>query len=303
MTLSESGLPLSPMCLHPDLLPSSGHCMGKDTGNERRLLPLVGRQGVPCLRAASSMQSVIPPLCAPDQSQHRGAILPGHPTPVARVPHQPPQGSAKKPGLGSHVQSWERSHCTSTNLSFLVCFMDRGVRSLVPPSPVPCVNGHTVATAGARVRMMPPFWKQHGGRGPPARHQAGPFPVCFPSVPTVSTERVLLHTPPCRQGSRGPDGDRALEAQGRQAATGLTGADVQALAVLLQPLDPLLQLALQRVVQQQLLTLQKAWRLSWARRAATSSPPGTPIFTSRCCLAPCSSHSYLFLITSRQKPL
>lgn len=34
------------------------------------------------------------------------------------------------------------------------------------------------------------------------------------------------------------------------------GAEVQALAVLLQPLDPLLQLPLQRVIEQQLLTLQ-----------------------------------------------
>lgn len=121
----------------------------------------------------------------------------------------------------------------------------------------------------------------------------------------VSTEQALLHPPPCRRGRQGPDGERALEAQGCRLAAGLTRVDVQALAVLLQPLDPLLQLALQRVVQQQLLTLQEVQWLSGAGRggAATSSPPGAPTFTSRCCLAPCSSHSYLFLITSRQKPL
>lgn len=85
VTLSESGLPLSPVCLHPDLLPNSGHCMGKDTGNERRLLPLVGRQGVPCLRAASGVQFVIPPLCAPGQSAS-GCCPPRTPHPCSPHP-------------------------------------------------------------------------------------------------------------------------------------------------------------------------------------------------------------------------
>lgn len=175
MTLSESGLPLSPVCLHPDLLPNSGHCMGKDTGNERRLLPLVGRQGVPCLRAASGVQFVIPPLCAPGQSQHQGAVLPGRPTPVARIPHvgQASPSPSTSPGqcreerLGSRIQSWERGHCTSVNLSFFICFMDGGERSLTPPSPVPCVNGHSGHGRCMCVRMIPPFRKLSTGAGDP----------------------------------------------------------------------------------------------------------------------------------------
>ena len=111
MTLSESGLPLSPVCLHPDLLPNSGHCMGKDTGNERRLLPLVGWQGVPCLRAASGVQFVIPPLCTPGQSQHRGAVLPEHPTPAARIPHvgQASPSPSASPGQCREAWAWKPS--------------------------------------------------------------------------------------------------------------------------------------------------------------------------------------------------
>lgn len=87
---------------------------------------------------------------------------------------------------------------------------------------------------------------------------------------------------------------------GRGWGRQLTGAQGQALAVLLQPLDALLQLAVQRVIQQQLLALEGG---ACSARGGGGHPPGARVLTSRCCLAPCSSHSYLFLITSRQKPL
>jgi len=218
------------------------HCVGKDTGDERRLLPLVGRQRVPGPRAASGVQFVIPPLCAPDQSQHRGATLPGRPTPIARVAHvgQASPSPSTSPGQCKEAWAWKpRSILGKRSLYFRKpqfphLFHGWGCEIISPSLPrALCEWAHCGHGRGTCVRMMPPFWKQHGSRGPPARHQAGPFPVCFLSVPTVNTERVLLHPPPCRRGSRDPDGDRALEAQGRRAAAGLTGADVQALAVLL----------------------------------------------------------------------
>lgn len=84
-------LPCPSTLLCPDLSPSSGHRGGKDTGNKRGLLPLAGRHGAPGLRAASGVQFVIPPLCAPDQGQDWGA---GHP----RTPH--PCSLRPSPGPG-----------------------------------------------------------------------------------------------------------------------------------------------------------------------------------------------------------
>lgn len=88
---------------------------------------------------------------------------------------------------------------------------------------------------------------------------------------------------------------------------GLTRADVEALPVLLQPLDPLLQFPKQCVIQQQLLTLGGDSRSARGTARPQSHPTSRGArprwLTSRCCLAPWSSHSYLFLITSRQKPL
>lgn len=181
MTLSESGLPLSPMCLHPDLLPSSGHCMGKDTGNERRLLSLVGWQAVPCLRAASGMQFVIPPLCAPDQSQHQGAVLPGRPTRAACVPHvgQASPSPSTSPGQCREAWAWKPSSILGKR-SLCFCepqsphlFHGWGCEIISPSLPSAlCEWAHCGHGRGTCVRMMPPFWDQQGGRGPPSCHCA-----------------------------------------------------------------------------------------------------------------------------------
>lgn len=57
----------------------------------------------------------------------------------------------------------------------------------------------------------------------------------------------------------------------------LTRADVQALAVLLQPLDPLLQLPKERVIQQQLLTLGARDSHSAGALLCLSLPPRGPL--------------------------
>lgn len=147
------------------------HCVGKDTGDERRLLPLVGRQRVPGPRAASGVQFVIPPLCAPDQSQHRGATLPGRPTPIARVAHvgQASPSPSTSPGQCKEAWAWKpRSILGKRSLCFRKpqfphLFHGWGCEIISPSLPrALCEWAHCGHGRGTCVRMMPPFWKQHG---------------------------------------------------------------------------------------------------------------------------------------------
>lgn len=122
----------TPASLNPDVLPGSG-CPGwKDTRNERSLLPLAGWQGVPGLCAASGVQFVIPPLCAPKaRVRIKVLTLPGHPA-LAAVsltgagpalpPPLPPRAVESTPGAGGVeaealpdgmvVRAWGRGPCT-----------------------------------------------------------------------------------------------------------------------------------------------------------------------------------------------
>lgn len=88
LTLSAVSLRLLPLSgATPDILPSLDGGGQKDTRNERRLLPLAGRQRVPSLCAASGVQSVIPPLCAPRPGVRGEALAPlGHPALGAWAP-------------------------------------------------------------------------------------------------------------------------------------------------------------------------------------------------------------------------
>lgn len=104
----------------------------------------------------------------------------------------------------------------------------------------------------------------------------GPFCAWFHLVPTVtpgrrSSSRPLVQAGRQRPRRMGGQGDGQSRAQGS-----LTRADVQALAVLFQPLDALLQLALQGVVEQQLLTLEGVGRLSRAAGPSHSHSPPLP---------------------------
>lgn len=106
------GLELTPV------MSDSGRRRGKDTRDERSLLPLAGRQAVPGLCAASGAQSVVPPLWAPKaRVRIKVLVRPGHPALGASPsPSSPAQvgGESQGPGgLEAEVRARGQHGCAS----------------------------------------------------------------------------------------------------------------------------------------------------------------------------------------------